>query len=135
MARSPRVERESEADCLSLGSYAFDIVGTEAPQLHNKRVFAFTACGAPDGIKCDTEGNVYTGTFEGVDIYSPAGILIGKILLRDSEGQQGGCANLVFGPAGVLFLLSETSVWAAKIQGVGALKGVQMGSSPRRAGL
>ncbi|ORY75322.1 hypothetical protein BCR35DRAFT_292964 [Leucosporidium creatinivorum] len=115
--------------------YAFDIVGTEAPQLHNKRVFALVDCGAPDGIKVDTEGNVYTGTFEGVDIYAPSGILLGKILLRDSSGQQGGCANLVFGPAGVLFLLSETSVWAAKIEAIGALKGVRMGSSPRRAGL
>lgn len=110
-------------------------MGTEAPQLHNKSVFAITSCGAPDGIKCDTNGNVYTGTFEGVDIYSPAGVLLGKILLRDSLGQQRGCANLVFGPDGVLFLLSEASVWAAKIEGVGALKGVKMESSPKRAGL
>ncbi|KAK4052516.1 hypothetical protein OIO90_004283 [Microbotryomycetes sp. JL221] len=106
--------------------YAFDIVGQDAPQLHNKRVFALVDCGAPDGIKCDEAGNVYTGTFEGVNVYAPSTELIGKILLpRDAQGNQRGCANLVFGPPGVLFILSETTVWSAHIAAVGDLKGVE----------
>lgn len=39
--------------------------------LCNRRVFAAADCGIPDGIKVDEAGNVYTGTGEGVAIYSP----------------------------------------------------------------
>lgn len=60
-------------------------------------------------------------------VYSPTSVLIGKILLpRDSHGKQRGCANLVFGPPGVLFILSETAVFAARIKATGDLKGVSV---------
>lgn len=39
--------------------------------LCNRRVFAAADCGIPDGIKVDEAGNVYTGTGEGVAVYSP----------------------------------------------------------------
>lgn len=138
---------------LALHSYAYDVIGDEVPLLSNKRLFSLVDCGAPDGIKCDEQGNIYTGTFEGVDVsrhvvhdrvdrreqlssslllspnsqvYSPSSVLIGKILLpKDSQGQQRGCANLVFGPKGTLFILSETAVFAARIQESGDLKGVE----------
>ncbi|CCO33102.1 hypothetical protein RSOLAG1IB_12696 [Rhizoctonia solani AG-1 IB] len=37
------------------------------PTLMNCCVFAFTDSGMPDGIKVDTEGNVYAGCFDGVN--------------------------------------------------------------------
>ncbi|KAG8685622.1 hypothetical protein FRC09_014636, partial [Ceratobasidium sp. 395] len=54
--------------------YAYDVVHstegsdptTHPPALTNRRVFAFTDSGMPDGLKCDTEGNVYGGCFDGV---------------------------------------------------------------------
>ena len=39
--------------------------------LTNRRVFAAADCGIPDGIKVDEVGNVWTGTGEGVAVYSP----------------------------------------------------------------
>ncbi|SCV70570.1 BQ2448_3332 [Microbotryum intermedium] len=107
--------------------YAYDIWRHDKiPQLHNKRMFALVDCGAPDGIKCDELGNIYTGTFEGVDIYHPDGYLLGKIVLpHDDEGKQRGCANLVFGPKGKLIILSETTVWVAAIAQSGELKGLK----------
>lgn len=57
-------------------SYAYDVVHPPAgsdlrnnpPSLTNRRVFAFTDSGLPDGIKCDTEGNVYSGCGDGVHV-------------------------------------------------------------------
>jgi gluconolactonase len=109
--------------------YAYEVRPHAAcgpPVLHNRRVFAFVDCGAPDGIKCDEAGNVYTGCFDGVHVFAPSGLLIGKILLPPAtEGKQRGCANLVFAPNGRLIILSETTVWEARIAAVGHLKGVQ----------
>ncbi|CCO38061.1 hypothetical protein BN14_12224 [Rhizoctonia solani AG-1 IB] len=56
--------------------YAYDVVtpppGSDPklypPTLTNRRVFAFTDSGMPDGIKVDTEGNVYAGCFDGVHV-------------------------------------------------------------------
>lgn len=56
--------------------YAYDVIhsppgsdhATFPPALTNRRLFAFTDCGAPDGIKCDTQGNVYAGCFDGVHV-------------------------------------------------------------------
>ena len=34
----------------------------------NRRVFAYVDNGVPDGIQVDTEGNVYSGTGDGVTV-------------------------------------------------------------------
>lgn len=83
--------------------------------------------GVPDGIKCDTLGNVYSGCGDGVHIWSPGGVLLGKILV------EGGVANLCFGRAGELFILNETRLWRAKLapSAVGALLGDISSSTPR----
>jgi len=36
--------------------------------LENRRVFAHCDKGFPDGIKCDTYGNVYSGCGDGVHV-------------------------------------------------------------------
>jgi gluconolactonase len=65
--------------------------------------------GIPHGIKCDMEGNVYSGCGDGVHFWTPGGKLIGKIYVP------GGCANFCFGRAGEVFLLNEHRMWAAQL--------------------
>jgi gluconolactonase len=76
--------------------------------------------GIPDGIKCDTNGNVYSGCGDGVNVWSPGGVLLGKVLVN------GGVANFCFGREGEMFLLNETRLWRARLGGHvrGALLGI-----------
>ncbi|KAH0536871.1 hypothetical protein FGG08_006302, partial [Glutinoglossum americanum] len=72
--------------------YAFDIIfRSSSPFLTNRRVFAMADTGAPDGIKCDTSGNIYSGCGDGINVWNAGGVLIGKILVP------GGVANFCFG--------------------------------------
>ncbi|THY28048.1 calcium-dependent phosphotriesterase [Aureobasidium pullulans] len=90
--------------------YAFDVIQRSgADFLANRRLFAMADTGIPDGIKCDTSGNVYSGCGDGLNVWSAGGTLIGKILVP------GGVANFCFGRSGELFLLNETKFWVAKI--------------------
>ena len=57
---------------------AFDVVDN---RLVNGRLFAVTTPGFPDGIKVDADGRVYASAFSGVQVFDPAGELIGEIAL------------------------------------------------------
>ena len=88
--------------------YAFDVMGhgtQGGPFLGNRHLFAMPDNQGPDGIKSDTKGNVYAGCGDGVNVWSPGGTLLGKILL------EGGTGNLGFGEAGELFALGDTVLW------------------------
>jgi gluconolactonase len=89
--------------------YAFDVVVRPGPFLANRRLFAFADGGCPDGIKCDTRGNVYAGCGDGVEVWNPAGTLIGRILV------QGGVANFCFGRNGAIYMCNETRLWKAQM--------------------
>lgn len=90
--------------------YAFDIATRNgSPFLTNRRLFAYADCEIPDGIKCDTRGNVYSGCGDGVHVWADDGILIGKIYIR------GGCANFCFGKGGEMFLLNEEKMWRVQL--------------------
>ena len=65
--------------------------------------------GIPDGIKCDLQGNVYSGCGDGVSVWNAGGTLLGKILVP------GGAANFCFTRPGELILLNETKLWVATI--------------------
>jgi gluconolactonase len=65
--------------------------------------------GIPDGIKCDTAGNVYSGCGDGIHVWSPGGVLLGRILIP------GGVANFCFGDAGVIFALNEHRLWRVEV--------------------
>ncbi|PYH75328.1 calcium-dependent phosphotriesterase [Aspergillus uvarum CBS 121591] len=101
--------------------YAFDVVRYhDEPFLTNRRVFAMTDAGIPDGIKCDTLGNVYSGCGDGIHVWSPGGVLLGRIRV------QGGVANFCFGKGGEIFALNEHRLWRVKLGGHvrGALLGI-----------
>ena len=100
-------------------SYAFDVTYYHGePFLTNRRLFAMALVGIPDGIKCDLEGNVYSGCGDGVTVWSPGGVLLGRILV------DGGAANFCFGRDGEMFILNEHRLWRAQLKAKGALLGI-----------
>jgi gluconolactonase len=81
--------------------YAYDIEERcQSKFLTNRRVFAMADVGVPDGLGCDTAGNVYVACGDGLSVWSPGGMLLGKVLIP------GGLANFCFGKEGELFLLN-----------------------------
>ncbi|KAL7757126.1 hypothetical protein ACKLNR_014119 [Fusarium oxysporum f. sp. zingiberi] len=90
--------------------YAFDVIHRHGqPFLANRRLFAYADSGIPDGIKCDTSGNVYSGCPDGIHVWSPGGILLGKIVIP------GGVANFCFGSGGQIFALNEHRSWRVQL--------------------
>ena len=73
--------------------------------------------GPPDGIHVDTEGNVYVGCGDAVQVFNPSGTLIGKIYLGR------GVANFQFAGKGRMVILSETELWYATLAAEGAFPG------------
>ena len=98
----------------------YDVVDSE--RLNNKQVFSEMAPGAADGLRCDTDGNLWAGTgwvgegYDGVHIFAPDGTLIGKIHLPEI------CSNLCFG--GVkrnrLFMTGSQSLYSVYVEAQGA---------------
>ena len=100
---------------------AYDVVDGE--RLANGRTFVNMGAGLADGIRCDVDGNVWAGAgwtdedYNGVHIFSPAGILIGKIHLPEI------CANVCFGGAkrDRLFMAASTSLYSLYVGTTGAM--------------
>jgi len=69
-----------------------------------------------DGIRCDTDGNVWAGARPGVLVISPAGQQIGMIRLPEV------CANVCFGgpKRNRLFMTASQSLYAVYVGAVGA---------------
>jgi gluconolactonase len=74
--------------------YAFDVV--EKKYLRNRRIFAYVDAGVPDGIHTDTEGNVYAGCGDGVQVWNEEGRLLGKFKVDN------GSSNFAFVPEGMI---------------------------------
>jgi gluconolactonase len=90
--------------------YAFDIITrSDSLFLANKRLFATVSSGIPDGIKCDLSGNVYSGCGDGLNVWSPGGSLLGKVVCP------GGVANFCFTKRGEMMLLNETKAWVVSL--------------------
>jgi len=96
----------------------FDVDGA---RLTNGRVFVNAGPASPDGIRCDTDGNLWCGwgggeTHDGVAIFNPEGTMIGHVLLPER------CANLCFGGAkrNRLFMAASTSLYALYVNAQGA---------------
>lgn len=88
--------------------YAFDVMTSGGTFVANKRVFAFSSNGIPDGIKVDSKGNVWAGTGAGVTVWNSAGTLLGNIAIS------GGASNFGFGAnESTVFVLGEKLLWKA----------------------
>jgi gluconolactonase len=94
----------------------YDVVDGQAV---NGRLF-FDGAGFADGIRVDTEGNVWAGfsggpEHDGVAVFAPDGTLIGRILLPER------CANLCFGgrKRNRLFMTASQSVYALYVEAQG----------------
>jgi gluconolactonase len=90
----------------------------------NGRVFFDASPGFADGIRVDTEGNVWAGFsggegHDGVAVFAPDGTLIGRILLPER------CANLCFGgpKRNRLFMTASQSVYALYVEAQGVAGG------------
>lgn len=78
--------------------------------------------GMADGIRCDTEGNVWIGAgwvgagYDGVHVFAPDGERIGLILLPEI------CANICFGGSrrNRLFMAASQSIYSVYVEATGA---------------
>ena len=80
-------------------------------KLANGRVFAQIDKGGPDGIRCDSEGRLWSSAGDGVHIFADSGELIGKILTPESP------ANLAFGGPELqtLFITARKSLYSLPV--------------------
>ncbi|PHH92698.1 hypothetical protein CDD83_5935 [Cordyceps sp. RAO-2017] len=85
--------------------YAFDVVGQK--RLANRRPFAYASVGFPDGVHCDTQGNVWAAVGDGVQIWNPDGVLLGKIFVGETSN------NFAFAP-GKVFVFSNHRLWVVE---------------------
>jgi gluconolactonase len=101
----------------------YDIV--DGVRLTNGRIFVDAGPGTPDGFRCDIDGNLWCGwgmgssELDGVAIFSPEGLLIGRISLPER------CANVCFGGAhrNRLFMAASHSIYALYVNTQGAIGG------------
>ncbi|KAF8901211.1 D-lactonohydrolase-like protein [Gymnopilus junonius] len=88
--------------------YEFD-VDPKSQRFLNRRVFAYIDTGAPDGVQVDARGNVYAACGDGVHVWSPEGVLLGKFFIGSVS------SNFIFAGDGQLVILAETKIFFAKI--------------------
>jgi len=88
------------------------------------RVLVDAGAGVPDGIRCDTDGNLWCGWGggegeDGVAVFTPRGVLMGRILLPER------CANLCFGglKRNRLFMAASHSIYSLYVNAQGAVGG------------
>jgi gluconolactonase len=98
-------------------TYVYDIVEGKAL---NGRIFFDAQPGYTDGIRVDTEGNIWCGFSggpgeDGVAVFAPDGVMIGRILLPER------CANVCFGgrKRNRLFMTASQSVFALYVEAQG----------------
>ncbi|MEP6537548.1 MAG: SMP-30/gluconolactonase/LRE family protein [Bryobacteraceae bacterium] len=102
----------------------FDVAGTS---LRNGKQFINMempgkGAGLPDGIRADTDGNIWVGAgwvgagYDGVHVFTPGGDRIGMILLPEI------CANICFGgrKRNRLFMAAGQSLYTVYVEAQGA---------------
>ncbi|KAI1505325.1 D-lactonohydrolase [Biscogniauxia marginata] len=91
--------------------YRFDV--QEDGTWENRKLFAYIDSGVPDGVHCDSKGNVYSGCGDGVQVWNPSGKLIGKIYLGEVS------ANFNFAGDGRLVICAEQNLYYATLAASG----------------
>lgn len=101
-------------------SYAFD-VDPQTQAFSNRRIFAYSDTGVPDGIQVDTNGNVFSGCGDGVQVHSSVSLSfpLGPLFLTIPAPSSRLCLHMVsylkkqvWNPEGTLigkFFLGTTS--------------------------
>jgi gluconolactonase len=84
---------------------AFDV---EDGRARNGRVLAVGTPGHPDGLKVDAQGRIYASAEHGIQVFSPAGELLDELELP-------GTVTFCFGPPGLLYVTTDTAVWAVSL--------------------
>jgi len=97
----------------------FDVDGSTARNGRRHAQLSVPGTNAPaaaDGIRCDTDGNVWAGARPGVQIVAPDGVTIGMIRLPEN------CANVCFGgpKRNRLFMTASQSLYAVYVDAQGA---------------
>ncbi|KAK9390447.1 hypothetical protein V1515DRAFT_529275 [Lipomyces mesembrius] len=100
--------------------YVYDVLDKRV--LANRRIFAFCDTGVPDGIKCDADGNVYSGCGDGIHVWDKNGTLIGKIIVG------GIAANFCFAKAG-MWIMAEKRLYFSRLKIKGALVDIECEST------
>jgi gluconolactonase len=83
--------------------YAFDVI-EDHKALSGRRTFAYADTGIPDGLHTDTEGNLWAACGDGINVWNPAGVLIGKIWIGVTSN------NFAFLP-GAMLVFSNQQLW------------------------
>jgi gluconolactonase len=88
---------------------AFDVV--DRRRLASPRVFAVIEPGVSDGMRVDVEGNVWTSSGDGVQVYDAAAVELGRILLPEEA------ANCTFGGSDGrrLFITATSTLWSIDV--------------------
>lgn len=63
----------------------------------------------PGRNKCDVQGNAYSGCGDGINIWPPSSVLLGKIIIN------GSVANFCFWREGTIYILNEHRLWRAQL--------------------
>ena len=85
-------------------------------RLSGGQVFCVIEPGVPDGMRVDMLGNLWCTAGDGVQVFSPAGALIGKILTPETA------SNCCFGGIDrrTLFITATSAVWSFQLTVQGA---------------
>jgi gluconolactonase len=95
-----------------LSSYRYNV--EEDGTFSGRKTFAYVSPGIPDGVHCDTKGNVYSGAGDGVQVWNPSGTLIGKIYLGRFA------ANFRFAGQGRMVIAAQTELFYATLAAAGS---------------
>jgi gluconolactonase len=97
--------------------------------VRNPSVFCVIEPGVPDGFRCDVNGNLFVGCGDGVQVFSPAGELIGKIRTAEAVG------NCCFGmpELDTLFIAASKQVFMVRLNTRGATRPVAARPGRRRS--
>ena len=91
-------------------------VSEDGESINKGRVFAEISPGVPDGFRVDTDGNVFTSASDGIQVFTPSGVMLGKILVPERT------ANCAFGGKNreTLFITASTSLYSIVMNVKGA---------------